>query len=65
MIITGNSFAGITGVYFGNVPAVSYTVNSSTQITAVAPSQDAGVGRRHRRRFGRYDDGLRKRPVHV
>jgi hypothetical protein len=40
--ITGAGFTGATQVSFGSVPATSFTVNSDTQITAVAPSQTAG-----------------------
>ena len=39
--ITGCNFTGVTSVMFGSTPAVSFTVNSDTQITAVAP---AGTG---------------------
>ncbi|WNZ08660.1 IPT/TIG domain-containing protein [Streptomyces sp. 11x1] len=39
--VTGSGFTGVTNVRFGAKPATSYTVNSSTQITAVTPS---GVG---------------------
>jgi hypothetical protein len=42
VIITGTSFTGLTGVTFGNTPAPSYTVNSSTQITCVTPAKTAG-----------------------
>ncbi|MBF6340968.1 IPT/TIG domain-containing protein [Nocardia abscessus] len=35
--ITGSGFTGATGVFFGVLPAVSFTVNSDTQITAVTP----------------------------
>ncbi|MFJ5220696.1 IPT/TIG domain-containing protein [Streptomyces sp. NPDC088354] len=41
VILTGSGFTGITAVRFGANPALGYTVNSSTQITAVAP---AGTG---------------------
>jgi len=46
VVIEGTGFTdvtGATGVTFGNVNATSYTVNSSTQITAVAPAHAAGV----------------------
>ena len=33
--ITGNFFAGVSGVYFGGIPASSYTVQSLTKIVAV------------------------------
>jgi len=36
--INGINFTGATGVNFGNTPAKSFTVNSDTQITAVAPA---------------------------
>ncbi len=36
--ITGAGFTGATGVAFGMNAATSYTVNSDTQITAVAPA---------------------------
>ena len=37
VIITGSSFVNVTKVEFGTLPATSFTVNSSTQITAIAP----------------------------
>jgi len=40
--LTGSGFTGATGVFFGAVPAVSFTVGSATQITAVAPPGAAG-----------------------
>src|SRR3989339_758464 len=46
VVITGTSFAsitGATGVKFGITNASSYTVNSDTQITAVAPSHVSGL----------------------
>jgi hypothetical protein len=36
--ITGSDFSGATTVAFGTVPATSFTVDSDTQITAVAPA---------------------------
>ncbi|MFB9578206.1 IPT/TIG domain-containing protein, partial [Streptomyces yanii] len=39
--LTGTGLTGATAVFFGSNPAASYTVNSATQITAVAP---AGTG---------------------
>src|SRR5207253_569025 len=42
VIITGQAFNGATSVNFGITPATSYTVNSTTQITAVAPAHAAG-----------------------
>ncbi|WP_406278364.1 IPT/TIG domain-containing protein [Nocardia sp. NBC_00881] len=41
VIIQGTGFTGATAVRFGATPAVSFTVGSSTEITAVAP---AGTG---------------------
>jgi hypothetical protein len=43
VIITGTNFTGATAVNFGQYAASSYTVNSATQITAVAPPQAAGT----------------------
>ncbi|WP_199848698.1 IPT/TIG domain-containing protein, partial [Streptomyces sp. RTd22] len=40
--LTGSGFSGVTAVRFGSVLASSFTVVSSTQITAVAPSGSAG-----------------------
>lgn len=42
VIITGTGFLGVTSVTFGGVSA-SFTVNSSTQITATAPAGAAGT----------------------
>jgi hypothetical protein len=36
--ISGTDFAGVSGVSFGGVAAKSFTVNSETQLTAVAPT---------------------------
>lgn len=41
VIITGSAFTGATAVLFGATPATGVTINSDTQITAVAP---AGTG---------------------
>ncbi|MEU0580318.1 IPT/TIG domain-containing protein [Streptomyces griseoincarnatus] len=41
VILTGTGLSGATAVTFGSTPASVYTVNSPTQITAVAP---AGTG---------------------
>lgn len=38
VVITGTNFTGTTAVSFGSEPAVSFVVNSNTQITAIAPS---------------------------
>ncbi len=43
VVITGSSFTGATSVSFGGTPASSFTVNSPTQITAVAPAHGAGL----------------------
>ncbi|MEZ0371764.1 MAG: IPT/TIG domain-containing protein [Candidatus Sericytochromatia bacterium] len=40
--ITGSNFTGATAVSFGATPATSFTINSNTQITAVAPAAAAG-----------------------
>jgi hypothetical protein len=40
--IKGTGFNGATQVLFGTVPATSFSVSSSTKITAVAPAQGAG-----------------------
>jgi len=40
--IAGNGFSDATNVYFGGVPASSFTINSDTSITAIVPAQDAG-----------------------
>ncbi|MBK6444630.1 MAG: IPT/TIG domain-containing protein [Bacteroidetes bacterium] len=42
VIITGSGFAGVNNVLFNGTPATSFTVNSSTQITAIAPSSSNG-----------------------
>ncbi|OGF45308.1 MAG: hypothetical protein A2231_11305 [Candidatus Firestonebacteria bacterium RIFOXYA2_FULL_40_8] len=41
--ITGSAFTGTTAVTFDVTGAVSFTVNSNTQITAVAPAHSAGL----------------------
>jgi hypothetical protein len=40
--IRGTGFGGATQVLFGTVPASSFSVGSSTRITAVAPAETAG-----------------------
>ncbi|MFR9753996.1 IPT/TIG domain-containing protein, partial [Nocardia sp. 004] len=40
--LTGNDFMGATTVLFGATPATSFTVDSNTRITAVAPSGSLG-----------------------
>ncbi len=39
----GINFTGVTAVEFGSVPATSYSVISSTKITAVSPAEAVGV----------------------
>ncbi|CAM5709610.1 hypothetical protein SALBM311S_10026 [Streptomyces alboniger] len=41
--LTGNDLLGTTAVTFGGVAATSFTVNSATHITAVAPPHTAGA----------------------
>jgi hypothetical protein len=41
--ISGSNFTGATGVFFGGLAATSFTVNSDTSITAIAPAQFAGT----------------------
>ncbi|MDQ4502183.1 IPT/TIG domain-containing protein [Sinomonas sp. ASV322] len=43
VVITGTGFTGTASVKFGATAATDYTVNSSTQITAVMPSGSAGA----------------------
>ena len=40
--ITGSGFGGTTSVLFGSISATSFTVNSATSITAIAPAQAGG-----------------------
>ena len=44
--ITGTGFTAATAVRFGATAAASFTVNSSTSITAIAPAEAGGHGRR-------------------
>ncbi len=41
IVISGTNFRGVQSVTFGGVPAEKFTVNSSTQITAIAPPHAA------------------------
>jgi hypothetical protein len=41
--ITGSGFAEVGSVLFGTTPATSFTLNSGTSITAVAPAGTAGT----------------------
>lgn len=41
--ITGINFTGASGVLFGTVAATSYSINSPTSITAIAPAETLGV----------------------
>ncbi len=43
VIITGLNFTGATAVTFGGTAASSFTINSPTQITAIAPAATAGA----------------------
>jgi len=36
--INGTNFVGVTGVNFGGISALVYTVNSPTKITATVPA---------------------------
>ena len=44
IVITGTGFTNASAVMFGSKPASSFTVNSSTQITAISPSGTGTVG---------------------
>jgi len=41
--ITGTGFTGATAVFFGSVPATSFTVDSDGQITALSPASSLGT----------------------
>ncbi|MFE3800415.1 beta strand repeat-containing protein, partial [Nocardia tengchongensis] len=43
VVLTGTALTGATAVSFGGTPATSFTVDSATQITAVAPAGSAGT----------------------
>jgi alpha-tubulin suppressor-like RCC1 family protein len=42
VMISGNGFSNSTAVTFGTIPATSFTIDSPTQITAIAPPAVAG-----------------------
>jgi hypothetical protein len=41
--VKGTGFNGATQVFFGSVPSTSFSVSSSTSLTAAAPAEAAGV----------------------
>jgi hypothetical protein len=41
--IRGKNFTAATAVFFGSTPATSFTINSDTSITAIAPAGTAGT----------------------
>jgi hypothetical protein len=41
--IYGDAFTAATGVFFGTIPAASYTINGDTSITAVSPADSSGI----------------------
>uniref|UniRef100_UPI00262E2D24 beta strand repeat-containing protein n=1 Tax=uncultured Lutibacter sp. TaxID=437739 RepID=UPI00262E2D24 len=43
VVITGANMLGTTSVMFGNIPAIEFTIDSPTQITATSPSELAGI----------------------
>ncbi|MFE9324952.1 IPT/TIG domain-containing protein [Nocardia sp. NPDC052278] len=43
VVLTGTDLTGATAVSFGGTPATSFSVDSATQITAVAPAHAAGT----------------------
>ncbi|MCL5447107.1 MAG: IPT/TIG domain-containing protein [Actinobacteria bacterium] len=43
VVVTGTYFSSVSAVYFGRVAASSYTVDSSTEITAISPAESAGT----------------------
>jgi hypothetical protein len=43
VVLTGTKLTGATAVTFGGTPAISFTVDSATQITAIAPAGAAGT----------------------
>ncbi|GAB6900663.1 beta strand repeat-containing protein [Kineosporia succinea] len=43
VVVTGTGFTGASDVYFGSVPATSFSVDSDTRITAVSPAGSGTV----------------------
>ncbi len=43
VVITGTGFSGTTAVAFGDTAAASFTIDSSTQISAISPARSAGT----------------------
>lgn len=43
VVITGTNFYGVISVTVGGTPALSFTVDSATQITAIVPAKTAGA----------------------
>jgi hypothetical protein len=43
VLLTGTGFRGVQSITFGGVPALDWTINSSTQITAIAPPHAAST----------------------
>ena len=41
-VVTGTNYSGVTAVYFGAIPAASFTVTSGTKISAIAPAGTSG-----------------------
>ena len=43
VVITGANFSAATAVTFGGTPAIGYTIDANTQITATSPAGSAGT----------------------
>jgi len=41
--LSGDGLSAATAVYFGTIPAASYTINSDDSITAVSPADSSGI----------------------
>ena len=52
VLVSGSGFVGATAVSFGATPARSFTINSDTELTAVAPAGSATVDVRVTTRHG-------------